>query len=166
MSAATVSTAWGERMLIIVLILVGELLAVGLTIQALVYPGWAYKQAHRSKVLWVLAGLVAFVPLLAYVVLVMWIIRGPKVLGAARPHKNGRQATQSQDAADWSGGKTVNVYVSHTSIGATPVYVSLTPIGATPVYVSLTSIGATPVCISHTSIGARPVYRVGGGPLG
>jgi hypothetical protein len=84
-------------MLIIVLMLlgVGELLAVGLTVQALVYPGWAYKQAHRSKVLWVLAGLIAFVPLLAYVVLVMWIIRCKAVVAAARPNYNARQATQS-----------------------------------------------------------------------
>jgi hypothetical protein len=94
MRAAAASMAWGERMLVIVLMLigVGELLAVGLTIQALVYPRWAYKQAHRSKVLWVLAGLVAFVPLMAYVVLVMWIIRGKGIVGAARPYGNARQA--------------------------------------------------------------------------
>jgi hypothetical protein len=159
MSAATVSTAWGERMSIILLMLlgVGELLAVGLTIQALVYPGWAYKQAHRSKVLWVLAGLVAFVPLLAYVVLVMWIIRGPK------------QATQSRNAVNWSGGKTEDVYVVSTSAypGATPVYVVSTSAypGATPVYVSSTSTGATPVYVVSYITGARPVYRVGGGPL-
>jgi hypothetical protein len=85
-------------MLIIVLMLlgVGELLAVGLTFQALFYPSWAYKQAHRSKVLWVLAGLVAFVPLLAYVVLVMWIIRCKAVVEAARPLNNARRTVQSR----------------------------------------------------------------------
>ena len=101
MRAAAVSTAWGECTLVIVLTLlgVGELLAFGLTCQALVYPGWAYKQAHRSKVLWVLAGLVAFVPPLAYVVLVMWIIRCKAVVRAARPNYNARQAMPSRSPA-------------------------------------------------------------------
>ena len=92
------NAAWGERMLIFVLMLlgVGELLAVGLTFQAFFYPRWAYKQAHRSKVLWVLAGLVAFVPLMAYVVLVLWIIRCKAVVMAARPHYGARQAMQSR----------------------------------------------------------------------
>lgn len=87
MHTIAVSTAGGKCVLIIVLILlgVGEFLAFGLTYQALIYPGWAYKQAHRSKALWVLAGLVAFVPLMAYVVLVMWIVRCKAVVRAAGP---------------------------------------------------------------------------------
>jgi hypothetical protein len=81
-------------MLVILLMLlgVGEILAVGLIVQALYYPAWAYRQANRSKALWVLAGLFAFVPLLAYVVLVMWIIRCPAVVAAARPHYSNRQS--------------------------------------------------------------------------
>ena len=75
-------------MIIVLMLLgVGELLAFGLTVQALVYPGWAYKQAHRSKVLWVLAGLVAFVPLLASVA-----VSPPAGPGARRGQAGGRRA--------------------------------------------------------------------------
>jgi hypothetical protein len=40
----------GRRVFMIVLLVgVGELMAFGLTIQALAIPGRAYKQAHRSR---------------------------------------------------------------------------------------------------------------------
>ena len=101
------------------------------------------------------------------VVLVMWRIRSKGAVSAVQPHNNAPKAMQSRHAANWSSGKTVNVYVSKTSVGATPVYEVSTRTypGATPVYVSKTSVGATPVYVLSTSIGAQPVYRVGGGPL-
>jgi hypothetical protein len=48
---------------------VSELLAFGLTCRVLFHPGTGYRQARRSTVLWLLAGIVASVLPLGYVFL-------------------------------------------------------------------------------------------------
>jgi hypothetical protein len=81
---------------------VSELLAFGLICQVLFHPGWEYRQAHRSKVLWLLAGIVALVLPLGYVFLVLGIIRGKAAArtdqayyNAWRQRRYERQAMQS-----------------------------------------------------------------------